>query len=300
MKEVCLSGKLTLREEQLMELEKACSLAIYGDNINNFSEDEAISRLKNAEIALVNFVTPITQTVLENCKNLKHIVSYSSGVNHIDLDACEKNGIKVQSFPGYCARTLAEKAFAFILMGLNKIIPAYKNVKDGKWDYLSFTGKETLGKKICILGMGASGKLLYRFADAFDMQPIPITSRSSDLELLNALKMADILSIHMSLNNKNIDFLNKEKLNLLKDDIVIINTARGNHVNEKDLYDFLLSNQKAIAFLDVLKEEPPAKNNPLLDLENVVITPHIGWNSIDAEERLANFAFTSVMEAIAE
>ncbi len=181
---------------------------------------------------------------------------------------------------------------------MNQILKAVKNYEDNRWDYLSFRGRELFGKTLCILGYGNTGKFIENYAKAFGMRVLCINSKTSENEVLEILKQADVITITMSLNSSTYRYLNKEKLNYLKNDVVIVNTARGGIINEDDLAGFLSENKNAIAFLDVLQNEPPDENHPFRTLPNVIVTPHIAWNSVESDAYISNSFYSSIVSSI--
>ncbi len=288
MKKVKIIGRTCLRRHQLDALREQCDLEVFPDNVPLHSVDEVIRRIGDAEIAVVNTFTPLPEEVAERCSQLKHVVSGSAGIDHVDLDAFRSRGIEVVWFPSYCIRTMAEKTFAFILMAMNEIPSALRSVQNGRWDYLSFLGHELEGKTLGILGLGATGALLKRFAEAFEMKVLGVTSKSSHAEVEDLLRASDVVSLHMPLTQATRHFLNRERLSLMKDHVAIINVARGKLIDEAALLEFLEAHPKARAFLDVLEEEPPSVDHPFRNRPNITITPHIAWGSHEAVERLGN------------
>ncbi|WTW99994.1 hypothetical protein OG216_44535 [Streptomycetaceae bacterium NBC_01309] len=300
MKSVKILGKTNLRPAQIDRLHTISDLEVFDSNVPDRSTAEVVSRAAGAEIILINAFTPVDADAVAALPGLRAIVSCSAGIDHVDLVACRKAGIKVSWFPGYCARTLAEKTFSYILMGLNKIVPALDNVRSGRWDYLDFQARETSGRSIGIIGHGATGKIVHQFCEPFGFAVMTANSKTTGDELERILSTAEILTLHMDLNPKTERFLRADILRLLKADVVIVNTARGELVNDHDLVDFLLSHPRATAFLDVLAMEPASPESAYRKLQNAFITPHIGWNSVESDELLANSTEAALIEAIGQ
>lgn len=288
MKSVKILGKTNLRPAQIDRLHTISDLEVFDSNVPDRSTAEVVSRAAGAEIILINAFTPVDADAVAALPGLRAIVSCSAGIDHVDLVACRKARVKVSWFPGYCARTLAEKTFSYILMGLNKIVPALDNVRSGRWDYLDFQARETSGRSIGITGYGATGKIVRQFCEPFGFAVMTADSKTAEDELARILSTADVVTLHMDLNPKTERFLRAETLRLLKADVVIVNTARGELVNDRDLVDFLSSHPRATAFLDVLAVEPAAPESAYRKLQNAFITPHIGWNSVESDGLLAN------------
>jgi D-3-phosphoglycerate dehydrogenase len=255
------------------------------------TEEEVIRYCKDAD-ALLNQYAPITRKVIENLEKAKIIVRYGVGVDNIDIKAATEKGIFVANVI-YDISDVADHAFALILSLARKILLANKNVKNGKWDWKElqpiyrFNGS-TLG----IVGLGRIGSAIARRAKGFNMRILYYdTIRREDIEkelgiiytdLDNLLKESDFVTLHVPLTNETRHLINEERLKLMKKNAIIINTSRGPVIDEKALYKALKNKWIAGAGLDVLEKEPPLKDNPLFQLDNVIVTPHMAWYSIDS------------------
>jgi phosphoglycerate dehydrogenase-like enzyme len=298
--EVRIISKTILDEKRINEISKLSNLKADKDNVKRGDREELLKRIGNAEIVLFNSFTHIPDDVLKECSTLKYLISTTAGINQVNVKTCEELGITVKHFPGYCAQTIAEKTLGYIIFGFNKIIPAIQNVKDGNWHYARFQGRELHNKNLCVLGMGAIGNKVAKLCKTVGMNILGVNSTTPRDEVTQYLKEADAISINMSLNESTKNFFNKESLKLLKKDVILINSGRGGHIVEEDLADYLNQNPNAHAFLDVLCDEPMKADNPLKNLSNVTITPHIAWNSKEAYEELMNQSYQMVRTAIAE
>lgn len=284
---VKILGVTNLTDADLRVLGGVCQVEAFDSNVPGRSAAEVIARAQDADIIGVNAFTPITAHVVDSLPRLRSIVSCSAGIDHVDLAACERAGVNVHWFPGYCARTLAEKTLMYVLMGLNRVVAAIDTTRAGSWKYLSFQGRETPGRTIAILGWGATGRILHGLCEALGFTVETTNSTTPPEEVQRILASADIITLHMSLNARTRHFLNETTLALLKDEVVIVNTARGALVDDVALASFLSRSPGATAFLDVLNTEPPGYLHPYRGLPNAVITPHIGWNSAESNEELA-------------
>ena len=300
MNKVNIIGKTNLRDYQIQSISQLCNLTVFDTNVPSNSIDDVINRIGESEIVILNVFTPVTKKVIDSCSSIRIIISCSAGINHVDLDYCSEKNIRVIWYPGYNARTVAEKAMGYILITMNNIIEAYSNYKEFKWDYLSqnFQGRELNNKTICILGCGHSGSLLRTFSKSFGLETLCVNSKTSQDEVNNMFRKADIISLHMSLNGNTSKFLNSERLQLLKPDVIIINNARGGLIDEDALLNFMENNPKAKAFLDVLEIEPPPVDHPFRKIPHIYITPHIGWNSKEADEFLANSLHDDIIKSL--
>jgi phosphoglycerate dehydrogenase-like enzyme len=284
---VKILGITNLNASELEALGEVCELVTADTNVAPGDTDRVIARARDADVIGVNAFTPITAEVVAALPRLRAIVTCSAGTDHIDLDACRHAGITVYSFPAYCARTVAEKTVAYILMGLNHIVPAIDSVRIGNWAYRGFQGREAPGRTVAVIGHGGTGGIVARFCEDLGFTVETMNSTTTDAEKERILAAADVLTLHMPLNDRTRHFLNAETLALLKEDVVIVNTARGGLVDDAALAAFLLDAPHATAFLDVLTTEPPGEDHPYHRLHNVVITPHISWNSVESDENLA-------------
>jgi phosphoglycerate dehydrogenase-like enzyme len=212
MKHIKLLSLAHFTEERIMALKDYAKVDRYPNNVNNRDEEEVVERLHGADIALINHVTPISRRVLDARPDLRFIVTSTVGVDHIDLEYCRERDVHVRWFPGYCARTLAEHSFTFILMGLNFIAQAMDNARNRRWDYMNFRGREAKGRRLLILGLGKTGKYLKELAECFGMNVMWTNSKTPAGEVDAMISSADVISLHMSLNPETRGFLDRRRL----------------------------------------------------------------------------------------
>ena len=290
---IAVINKTVLSDDQLADIDARYGAAIYhADDV--ISEDAAIERIGSAQIAVCNVGAPLTQRVIDACVNLQSIICASTGIDHVDAEACRARQICITSFPDYCAHALAEKALTFVLMGLNRIAPATENVKAGGWDYDGFLGLDLEEATIGIVGTGHSGNHLAHLARQLGMKVLTVNSRSSEHDVNNLLSSSDVISLHIPALPSTLNFINERRLGMMKTNVSLINISRGRLINEPALERFLTHNPKAVALLDVLCDEPPLPGNPLLSLPNVVVTPHIAWNSVRSDKKLNTDLLASI------
>jgi glycerate dehydrogenase len=259
--------------------------------------DLLIERCKDADIILTNKVA-FSREVLENLPRTKLINVTATGYNIIDTKAAKELGIEVCNVPAYGTASVAQHVFALILeltshVGLNANATA-----QGKWENCAdfcFTEKpimEIAGKTLGIVGLGHIGEQVARIANAFDMNVLYNSRTPKNTELakykdLNSLYAeSDFISLHCPLTPENKEFLNKDLISRMKPTSYLINTARGQLINEQDLTEALNKGIIAGAALDVLSVEPPPPSNPLLKAKNCLITPHTAWISKEARVRI--------------
>lgn len=265
---------------------------------------ELKNSLENCDIFWFRLNHKLTREVLENVR-CAYILCAVTGLDHIDLDACEDFGIQVISLKGESeflkeVRATAEHAIGLMLALVRKTKRAFSHTESKQWDRTLFQGTELYKKKIGIYGMGRLGQIVAQYAHVFgmevyyyDTQVVEVSndfiSCTSPEELCSTV---DILSIHLPYNQDTHFLIDNNLFDVMKPTISIINTARGGVVNENDLLNFLSSSSASYA-TDVLYGEPDIDNHPLiayaLNNENVIITPHIGGNTIESIEKTENF-----------
>ena len=257
--------------------------------------DAIRAALPEADAWLLRSGTQVTGELLALGANLKAVGRAGVGIDNIDLDAATRRGVLVMNTPGGNAVSVAEHAFGLLLALARKIPAATASMDSGKWEKKLFGGTELRGKTLGLVGLGRIGQEVARRAQAFEMRvaahdPFVAQQLARDvgvelLPLEELLARADYLSLHVGLTPETENLLNTERLALCKQGIRIVNTARGELVDEAALLAALESGQVAGAALDVFATEPP-KDSPLLAHANVIATPHIGGSSAEAQEEV--------------
>jgi glycerate dehydrogenase len=269
------------------------------------SRAEIIERCKEAEIILSN-KTEFSEESIGKLNNVRLISVLATGYNVIDISAAKNRGIIVCNVPAYGTESVAQHTFALILELANKISLHSASVAHGDWqqspDY-SYSIKpliELAGKTLGIVGLGNIGLQTANLANAFGMKVI-YNSRNDKHTTLAAFKSmedvfseSDFISLHCPLTETNKEFVNKHFLQLMKPTAYLVNTARGQLINEQDLADALNNNDIAGAALDVLSKEPPDSSNPLLTAKNCVITPHNAWSTSEARQRIIDITVENI------
>jgi glycerate dehydrogenase len=245
-------------------------------------------RCKDADIVLSN-KTPLNREIIERLSQLKLISVLATGYNVIDIEAARSRGVIVCNVPAYGTASVAQHAFALILLLTNHAALHVDSVKNGEWQrspdwgYAKRPLTELAGKTLGIVGMGNIGQQTARIAIAFGMKVIYYsrhdkqTSLGEYTDIQTVFSNSDFISLHCPLTPDNKEFVNKKMIQRMKPTAYLINTARGQLINENDLTEALNSNIIAGAALDVLSQEPPEDENPLLKAKNCVITPHNAW-----------------------
>jgi len=271
------------------------------DVITDFTSEELIKNIQNYDGLIVRSATKVTKEVIDNAKNLKIIGRAGAGVDNIDLNSAKAKNIIVMNTPGGNTNATAEHTLALLLSLSRKISKADLTTHKGEWAKKKLKGNEIRGKKIGIIGFGNVGR---RFAEMCHLLglKIMIFSKTFDqvkeqfpeylsCDLNEILKESDIVSFHCKPNPDGSSIINANEISKMKNNVLIINTARGNLVSEIDLCDAIKNNNIGGVALDVFAEEP-ANNNILFGLENVLLTPHIAASTVEAQiivaEMIAN------------
>ncbi len=261
--------------------------------------------VKEADIIMVRLKHMIDQDILNSAPNLKIIISATTGLNHIDLEGCSKRLIKVVSLRGekeflkYISST-AELAFGLLLSLIRKISAGNECVVNGGWNRDKYFGYSLSGLTLGILGLGRLGQLTAKYAKAFDMyilgydpnKQVSCSNVDEVVELEELLTKSDVIMLHASHAPGEPPILGPKEFSLLKTNAYIINTARGELINERSLVTALKDNSLAGYAADVLANEQDVKNNQIFKLankyNNIILTPHIGgatYNEIQKAEK---------------
>jgi phosphoglycerate dehydrogenase-like enzyme len=257
-------------------------------------EAELIRRICDADAVLnIRGFTPFSAAVLDGCPRLRIISIWGTGTNHIDLDAARERGVTVRSTPGVNAHAVAEHTVALMLAIARRIPEMDRAVKAGQWPRGSLIQLE--GKTLGIIGLGAIGSRVATLASAFGMNVLASTlgddagrsasvgARHVSLETL--LRESDFVSLHLRLSEKTTSYIDRARLALMKPTAFLINTARGGLVDRDALLETLRESRVAGAGLDVFHDEPSRANDPLLQLPNVVLTPHNAGSTPEVIDR---------------
>jgi D-3-phosphoglycerate dehydrogenase len=214
----------------------------------------------------------------------------------------------VTHVPGYATEAVAEHVFALLLATVRKLRLADEHVRKGEFDWRPFTGRELAGKTLGIIGTGLIGCRVAEIAKAFKMQILafdkyPNSKKVEEIgmkyvDLHTLLKESDFLTLHVTLTSETEKMIGKKEINIMKKGAVIINTSQGKVIDEKALIQSLKSGKISYAGLDVFEEEPPQKNNPLFKLDNTVLSPHIGFHTIEAAKRCTDVCIDNVLKFV--
>ena len=262
------------------------------------SPDDVVNRSLNAEIILTN-KTPLTGDDIRQLNKLKYIGVLATGYNIVNIEAAKKRNILVTNVPTYGTDSVAQQTFAHILNFTNRIAQHSKSVFEGTWSsskdwcYWDYPLIELSGLTLGIIGFGRIGQAVAQLGLAFGMkilfydpQQLAFPENVNKVDLEKLFKESDIVTLHCPLTDETEGFVNTDRLKLMKKTAFLINTSRGQLINEKDLADSLNNDKIAGAGLDVLPIEPPELNDPLLRAKNCFITPHNSWATKASRTRL--------------
>src|SRR5258706_972058 len=262
------------------------------------SETELIPLVSEAEAMVVRSETKITRKVMESAPKLKVVGRAGVGVDNVDVDAATQRGVVVMNTPGGNTISTAEPSFTMLLSLARKVPQAYASMAAGKWDRKQFQGVELAGKTLGVLGLGRIGSEVARRAVAFGMKvlgydPFLTESRARalgielELDLDEVYRAADFITVHMPVTDPTRGMLNAAAFARMKPKVSIVNCARGEILEEKDLLAALESGKGAAAALDVVAEEPLPAEHPFGKHPKIVLTPHLGAGTREAEEKRA-------------
>jgi len=272
------------------------------------TEEEVIKKAQGVDGLLVQYA-PIGRKVFEALPQLKVVARYGIGVDVVDLEAATEYGVSVVNVPDYCEDEVSDHAFALLMACARKITLLNNNVKNGNWDFNICKPIYRLrGKKLGIVGFGKIPRKLAEKAKPFGFEIIaydPFVDKSVEneygiklVELDELMKLSDFISVHVPLNKNTEHIIGEKELLLMKESSFIINTSRGAVIDEKALIEILKENKIAGAALDVVEQEPIEKDNHLLNMENVIITPHVSWYSEEALVELKTKAAQEIVEVL--
>ncbi len=275
------------------------NFAVYDRTIPEQTRD----RIEGAVAVLTNKVV-LDRGIIFSSPGLKYIGVLATGYNVVDIDAANEAGITVTNVPSYSTDSVAQLVFAHLLNIVNGVDLHVREVARGAWSrspdfsFCLSCQMELSGKTMGIIGFGRIGQKVAAVATAFGMKVI-FNNRSvrlgtpyQQVSLEELLRRSDVVSINCPLTSGNKGFINKETLGLMKRNAILINTGRGQLIQEEDLTEALNNGQIFAAGLDVLSQEPP-RENPLLSAKNCFVTPHIAWATTEARQRLIEIALSN-------
>jgi len=263
--------------------------------------------IKDADVCITRSSTDIDDKFLKAASNLKAVVRAGVGVDNVDMDGCSRQGVIAMNVP--TANTLAatELTMTHMLSCMRKMPYAHAQLKDQRiWKREDWYGQELFGKKLGVIGFGNIGHRVALRAKGFEMDVITYdpyipSSKATDLGVAYTTNFDDILdcdiiTIHTPKNEETLNMIDEDQIAKMKDGVILINCARGGLYNEEALYNNLKSKKIHMAGIDVFNKEP-AIDHPLLDLDNITVTAHLGANTVESQYKIATQAANNALEA---
>lgn len=275
------------------EMEKEVIEKIAKIGTVSYKPSNLVEEMSNSEVLIVRSATKVDEKLLANTSKLKLIIRAGVGLDNVDIEAANKKNIEVLNTPNASTNAVAEFTIGLIFSLFRKIHLAHLSMKNGKWEKKLFIGNEISGKTLGILGFGRIGSEVAKKAMALGMKVIAYSSSKKEMEGVTFfddfekfISSLDVLSIHLSTNKETIKMINKKTLSIFKKGSCIINTSRGEIIDEEALFESLKAGQIAAAALDVFTKEP--YSGKFSELENVLLTPHIGASTTEAQTKIGH------------
>lgn len=301
--------KVVFLNSKKINWDNRINFSVLGKNVDIFeesSEEEIIERSKGADALISKELFLDAKIIYSLDESVKLILEAGTGYNNIDLIACEERGITVCNIPAYSTKRVAHTAI-MMMLNLSSSMMKQKEMLVNKdysnFEYMQVDHYEVNGKTLGIIGTGNIGQEVAGIAHILGMNVIAYTkSQKEDTDIIHyvsleeLLKTSDFVSLHCALNSETYHLLDKERLSMMKKTSFVVNTSRGGLICERDLIEALQNGVIAGAGLDVLEEEPPRNDNPLLQMSNVVVTPHMGWKAIETRQRLVDALGQNIRE----
>jgi len=292
-----------LEKEHIERLRSIGDLEIFEEPPKTLAELK--ERMKSADIVIVGW-SDLTKNVIDSAEKLKMISIWATTCHYVDLETAKERGIVVTHVPGYATEAVAEHAFALLFAAIRRLPQADRHVRNGDFDWRPFGGSELAGKTLGIIGTGAIGCRVAEIAKAFKMQILgydkyPNMKKAEEIgikyvNLYTLLKESDFITLHVTLTPETERLIGKREIQAMKKGAAIINTSQGKVIDEKALIDALKSDKISFVGLDVFEEEPPAKDNPLFKLDNTILSPHIGFHTVEAAKRCTDICIDNVVK----
>ncbi|MGM0624033.1 MAG: phosphoglycerate dehydrogenase [Campylobacterota bacterium] len=277
--------------------------------INAADEDKTklLDTISDADITITRSSTDVDQKFIDAARNLKAIVRAGVGVDNVDIEGCSKKGIIVMNVPTANTIAAVELTMTHILSCVRTFPYAHNNLKQDRiWRRQDWYGTELKDKKLGVIGFGNIGSRVGIRAKAFEMDVIAYDpyidpKKATDVGVkyttdFNDILACDIITIHTPKTGETINMITKDEIAKMKEGVILVNCARGGLYNEKDLYEGLASKKIQFAGIDVFDKEP-ATDHPLLELDNVTVTPHLGANTLESQQRIGVQAAQQAIES---
>ncbi len=282
------------------KIESLGSLTVYQQT----DPDQVIERSQDADVLITNKII-LDKSHFEQLPKLKLICLLATGYNNINIVDAHQANITVCNAVGYAVDSVAQHVFSLLLHIRNQVAAHNDSIQKGdwyksQWSYSLVPINGLAQKTLGIYGMGKIGAKVAEVAHAFGMNVLATSRSERPMKDVNYVSIdelfskSDVVSLHAPLTSANEGIVNAKLLCTMKQDAILINTARGGHIVEEDLRSHLLINPDSYAALDVLSQEPPCEGHPLIGLSNCILTPHNAWANVDARRRLLEIVFENI------
>jgi D-3-phosphoglycerate dehydrogenase len=292
-----------LEEQHIKKLRSVAGVKIFEDIPK--TPNDLKERIKEADVVVVGW-SHLTEDILNSVEKLKMVSIWATTCHYTDLKAASKKGIVVTHVPGYATEAVAEHALALLLAAARKLLLADVHVRRGEFDWRPFRGWELAGKTLGVIGTGAIGCRVAEIAKAFKMKILafdkyPNFKRAEEIgmkyvDLRTLLKESDVITLHVPLTHETEGLIGEKEIEVMKNGCVLINTSQGKVIDEKALINALKSRKLSYAGLDVFEQEPLQKDNPLFKLDNTVLSPHIGFHTVEAAKKCTDICIDNIVK----
>lgn len=279
----------------------------YNVTSEHLEKEDLIKEIPNIDVLVVRSATKVTADIIEAGKNLKIIARAGTGLDNVDVEKAKEKGIKVINTPGANGISVAELAIGLMISCARHIAKGTTDLKNGEWTKKQLKGHELYKRTVGIIGFGNIGREVAKRLLAFDMRVLAydpfVKETDMNVEIVDLdtiFKESDFITIHVPLTNETKHLVSKDAFEKMKDGVILINAARGGVVDEEALYNALVSGKVYAAGLDVFEVEPPTDElrKKLLELPNVVATPHIGASTVEAQLRVGQIIVDKILEEV--
>lgn len=279
----------------------------YNVTSEHLEKEDLIKEIPNIDVLVVRSATKVTADIIEAGKNLKIIARAGTGLDNVDVEKAKEKGIKVINTPGANGISIAELAIGLMISCARHIAKGTMDLKNGEWTKKQLKGHELYKRTVGIIGFGNIGREVAKRLLAFDMRVLAydpfVKETDMNVEIVDLdtiFKESDFITIHVPLTNETKHLVSKDAFEKMKDGVILINAARGGVVDEEALYNALVSGKVYAAGLDVFEVEPPTDElrKKLLELPNVVATPHIGASTVEAQLRVGQIIVDKILEEV--
>lgn len=296
------------KQKPIEMLEAAGYEVILNTTGRTLTEDDIVDTAKVGVVGIIVGVDPLSARVIDSCRDLRAVSKYGVGMDNIDLDRAAELGIKVKNAVGTNSISVAELAIGLMFESARRLSEHIKTVKSFRWDRTM--GIELSGKRLAVIGGGQIGKEVAKrcrglqmdvtIYDPYFKDPEFLVEygveRSEDFDAL--IRSADVVTLHLPATEETKHMMDADVFSKMKPTAILINTARGELVDEQALYEALSRGQIAVAAQDVYSKEPPEEGDPLLSLPNFLLTPHLGAFTKEAVERMAVRSTENLLEML--